>query len=287
MKAPTLVILSEVIPEAEELEESLLEKGVSVLSTSKIKKLMEFVRTRNIVVVVAYDNIVEKFKLGLSELLELLYSDLKPNILFVGNPMLYRLEKELHISAIIDRDASVEEKAEEIHVNWQAELILIEEHARLTGMREEEEVMKRMEEELQLRDRKLSTLFIELSEYRKKFNELYKTWMNLGLNRENEKLREFHHLLKNVTQDNLQAAESYEHFIEVGEEFYEELKGMSSKLTQDNLRLCAYLKMGLSNKEIAERMNIQHESVKRTQSRLKDTLGLPKDVTLRKFIQSL
>ena len=286
MKTPTLVILSEVTQECEELERTFQARGIAVLSTDRLKKLVDFVRSRRIVLIVVYDNFLKESKISMLEALELLYSDLKPNILVIGNPLMYQLEKQVHVWNIIDRDSSLEDKIEEISINWESELILIEEEARLMGMHTEEEYIKRLEEDLQIRDRKLSTLFAELSEYKKNVHEINRLWMNLGVKRDSDQVNAFHRLIKNAAGD-FGSSETYQHFVEVGEEFYEQLKGLSDKLTQENLRLCGYIRMGLSNKEIAERMNIQHDSVKRTLSRIKTLLEIPKDVTLRKFIRNM
>ena len=68
--------------------------------------------------------------------------------------------------------------------------------------------------------------------------------------------------------------------------FFNRMKHEYPELRDSQLRICAYLKMGLTNKEIAELFNIQTDSVKRTQNRVKHKIGVPEGMTLRKFLNT-
>ena len=57
-------------------------------------------------------------------------------------------------------------------------------------------------------------------------------------------------------------------------------------LTTADKRLCAYLKMGLSSKEIAPLMNLTYRSVEMTRYRLRKKLALPREENLVKFLQN-
>ena len=56
--------------------------------------------------------------------------------------------------------------------------------------------------------------------------------------------------------------------------FQEKLKKEYPNLTAYDLRLCIYLKAGLSTKEIATILNITPDSVKKAKHRLRKKLGL-------------
>ncbi len=58
-------------------------------------------------------------------------------------------------------------------------------------------------------------------------------------------------------------------------------------LSLENQQLCYYLKRGMSNNEISRLLNIQENSVKRSQTRVKNKLNVPKGLTLRKFVNTL
>ncbi|MBK8505824.1 MAG: hypothetical protein IPL46_28700 [Saprospiraceae bacterium] len=55
-------------------------------------------------------------------------------------------------------------------------------------------------------------------------------------------------------------------------------------LTQNDLRHCAYIRMRLSTKEIAELMNVNPTSVQIARVRLKKKMGLPEEIDLRNHI---
>ena len=74
------------------------------------------------------------------------------------------------------------------------------------------------------------------------------------------------------------------HFQEVNPDFFEKLNNDFPKLTQNDLKICAYIKIGLSNKEIAQLLNILPDSVKSTKKRLKKKLNLNAENNLSEFI---
>ena len=56
--------------------------------------------------------------------------------------------------------------------------------------------------------------------------------------------------------------------------FQEKLKSEHPDLTRYNIRLCTYLKAGLSTKEIASLLNITPDSVKKAKHRLRKKLNM-------------
>ncbi len=77
------------------------------------------------------------------------------------------------------------------------------------------------------------------------------------------------------------------HFEEVHPDFFEKLLAQFSDLSANEQRICAYLRIGLVNKEIANLTNVESASVRRALSRLKKKLGLGPDQELRGFIQEI
>lgn len=77
------------------------------------------------------------------------------------------------------------------------------------------------------------------------------------------------------------------HFEEVHPLFYKKLLKVNNKLTDHNLKLLAFLKMGFNNTEISFLLNISISSVKKSIQRLKPKLLLsPKD-SIREFVFAL
>lgn len=63
-------------------------------------------------------------------------------------------------------------------------------------------------------------------------------------------------------------------------EFIRRLKKDYPMLTESQLKHAAYIAMGLSSKQIAQIMNIEYESVKKSRTRLRSRMGLPPDSSL-------
>jgi DNA-binding CsgD family transcriptional regulator len=102
------------------------------------------------------------------------------------------------------------------------------------------------------------------------------------------------HLVKKITDvvnDSLRKDQEsnkfMHHFNEVHPKFFEALKATSSSLTENNLRLCAYFKMGMSTKQVAAILNVSLETVKNGRYRLKKKLGLSEEDSLDDFIRKL
>lgn len=73
---------------------------------------------------------------------------------------------------------------------------------------------------------------------------------------------------------------------ELHQEFYQRLKDSFPGLSVNDLRLCAYLKLGFNSKEIAEFTNIQPSSVYINRSRLRKKLELDTEEDLHEYLNS-
>jgi len=76
-------------------------------------------------------------------------------------------------------------------------------------------------------------------------------------------------------------------FKEVYPEFFENLLKHNNRLTDNDIKFCAYIKLNLSNKEVATFTKLTFRSVETTKYRLKKKLGLSADLNLNKWIQNL
>jgi len=71
---------------------------------------------------------------------------------------------------------------------------------------------------------------------------------------------------------------------ELHQDFFRKLKERFPGLSNHDLRLCAYLKIGLNSKEIADILNIQPSSSYISRSRLRKKLNLQADENLYDFL---
>ena len=76
-------------------------------------------------------------------------------------------------------------------------------------------------------------------------------------------------------------------FDEVHEDFLKRVKERFPSLTPREMRLCAYLKMNISTKEISTLMNISIRGVEISRYRLRKKLGIGRDINLTSFILEL
>ena len=76
-------------------------------------------------------------------------------------------------------------------------------------------------------------------------------------------------------------------FSQVHDEFFETLKAKHSVLTPKDLKICAYIKMNLSSKEIAPLMNISVRGVETHRYRLKKKLDLENDISLVDYLLNI
>jgi ligand-binding sensor domain-containing protein/DNA-binding CsgD family transcriptional regulator len=88
--------------------------------------------------------------------------------------------------------------------------------------------------------------------------------------------------------DNLEADNEYEQFEDnfdaVHDNFLKNFKKEFPQLTPKDLRLCAYLRMNLSTKEIAPLLNISPRGVEISRYRLRKKMNLPHDTNLIDFM---
>ena len=66
--------------------------------------------------------------------------------------------------------------------------------------------------------------------------------------------------------------------------FLMKIKNLHSTLTPNDLRLCAYLRLNLSSKEIAPLLNISPRSVEIKRYRLRKKMDLPHEKSLVEYI---
>jgi hypothetical protein len=77
------------------------------------------------------------------------------------------------------------------------------------------------------------------------------------------------------------------HFNEINNDFLKKLKAKFPTLTNSDLKVCAYLQLNLSTKEIAQLMNISVRGVDISRYRLRKKFQLSREQTLNDFLNSV
>jgi DNA-binding CsgD family transcriptional regulator len=76
-------------------------------------------------------------------------------------------------------------------------------------------------------------------------------------------------------------------FNHADKKFFKRIKEKHPSLTPNDLRLCVYLRLNLSSKEIAPLLNISARSVEIKRYRLRKKLDLERDVNLSEYVINL
>lgn len=77
------------------------------------------------------------------------------------------------------------------------------------------------------------------------------------------------------------------YFNAIHDGFYDRLSQKHPNLTQNEMKLCAYVKLNLSTKEIATHINIAPSSVEVARYRLRKKMNLESDTNLQEYIQNI
>ncbi len=91
-----------------------------------------------------------------------------------------------------------------------------------------------------------------------------------------------------IIDNNLNNTDDWKFFEEAfnnaDKDFLKKMKGLHPALTSNDLRLCAYLRLNLSSKEIAPLLNISSRSVEVKRYRLRKKMDLPHETSLTNYI---
>ena len=187
------------------------------------------------------------------------------------------------------------EKAKEKNEEVQREIFRKkEEKLQREALEAEKELIRMRNEELRKdmkqKDKELANSTMQMIQKSKTLstikNELHKLSKDIGddiiTNHINSIIPKVNREIENETQ--WEVFES--HFENVHEEFLKRLKADYPDLTPREMRLCAYLRLNITSKEIASLMNISTRGVEISRYRLRKKLGLEHDSNLTDFIMS-
>jgi tetratricopeptide (TPR) repeat protein len=154
----------------------------------------------------------------------------------------------------------------------------------ISDLRETEKKMS--EETLSLKERELTTVTMLSHEKNALLEQLGNQIGHLSAKVDEDVIPELKEI-KRTIKTNL-SEESWSMFMyqfeKVHPDFFKILKNNHPNLTPHDLRLCAYLKVGMDNKEIAQVSNITTDSVKKSINRMKKKIELSPESDLRDFL---
>lgn len=76
------------------------------------------------------------------------------------------------------------------------------------------------------------------------------------------------------------------HFENVHPHFFSKLKDFSPNLSENDMRLCAYIRIGMSTKQMAQMLSVLPDTIITTRYRIRKKLGLLQDDSLEDFLRN-
>lgn len=165
--------------------------------------------------------------------------------------------------------------------------VLHEKNEEITNLRATEKQMA--DETIALKERELTTITM-LSHERNSLLEQLNTQIGaLSSKVDEDVIPELKGIRKTISSNLNEESWSLfmYHFENVHPKFFNSLKEKFSSLTQNDLRLCAYVRVGMNNKEIANISNITSDAVKKSLQRMKKKMSLTVEDDLRVFLMRL
>jgi len=148
-----------------------------------------------------------------------------------------------------------------------------------------------LEEDVVYKSKELANYTMLLIKKKDLLNELHEELQQVRDSTTGEKINNRLRALQRMIQSNLSDEEHLQvfdaNFERVHQIFFNELKTAFPNLSTRELRLCAFVKMNLTNKEIASMLNISVRGVETARYRLRKRLSLDHDVNMVEFLDSL
>jgi len=148
-----------------------------------------------------------------------------------------------------------------------------------------------LEEDVLTKNKKLANYTIQLVNKKQAFIELQEDLKELRkLIKNGQSKKKLFDIFRKLHQHKIgeEYLEVFDiHFEEIHRSFFEKLRIIDTHLTKRELRLAAFVKMNLANKEIAPLLSISVRGVETARYRLSKKLNIPKTSSLQEFLESL
>lgn len=156
----------------------------------------------------------------------------------------------------------------------------------------EKEIIKLQNEklasEVALKNKELASTSMQLEENASTFNKLREEVIKLDSNPDNKNdIKSIISLLKEVEDNNANWDKFAVHFDEANDNLLKKLKKNYPKLSQSELKICAYLYLNFSSKQISQLSNVTVRGVEIHRYRIRKKLGLQTGESLNSFLGNL
>lgn len=139
--------------------------------------------------------------------------------------------------------------------------------------------------QIRLKERELATMAMHANEKNSILSNIESTLESMKLNKENlPQLKQ----IKDIIANNIKKEDSWDSFLhrfeDIYPDFFEHLKLQFANLSLNELKLCGYIKIGMSNNEIMQVTNVANSTVKKSLNRLKKKLTLGPEDSIRDYL---
>ena len=150
---------------------------------------------------------------------------------------------------------------------------------------------EQLEQELASKNRELANSAMNIVYKNELLNNVHDELLELrdgeGRKLSGEQLRKINKIIEDARSDERDWNVFEESFNEAHENFFKKLKADYPELVPNDLKLCAYLRMNMSSKEIASLLNITTRGVEIRRYRLRKKLSLPHHKNLTEFLMEV
>ena len=147
---------------------------------------------------------------------------------------------------------------------------------------------QQLEDQLNLKSKELANAALNIVYKNEMLNNLHNQLKQLkdaeGNKLSSDELKKINKLIEDAHNDDRDWHIFEKSFNESHENFFKKLKQEFPDLVPNDLKLCAYLRLNMSSKEIASLLNISTRGVEIRRYRLRKKLGLPTDKNLSEFL---
>ena len=147
---------------------------------------------------------------------------------------------------------------------------------------------ERLQSEIEFKNSELASVAMHLVQkgelLTKIKEELMRIKKDLNIEKPSTEFKKLIRILNEEDKMNDDWAQFAKHFDKVHSDFLKEVKDAYPKLSASELKLCAYLRMNLSSKEIAQLLNISVRGVEISRYRLRKKLQIPTETNLFDFL---
>ncbi|MDG2279911.1 MAG: tetratricopeptide repeat protein, partial [Flavicella sp.] len=144
--------------------------------------------------------------------------------------------------------------------------------------------IKNKEEVLELKNKELLSSAMQVIERDGMLEDIKKQLKALEFNKENSPY--IKRIIQSLKINRSQKWEEFDlHFTSLNHNYFTSLKNKFPALTKTDLKICAFINLGFSSKDMAQIMGIGADSVNTTRSRLRKRMGLSREIVLVDFLQ--